>query len=134
MGYNTSYDGRMEFASTVSADQMEVLRNALDDGMDTKDGRCIDLTVEGVPMGIDYDGTEKSYNMDMQLRAVIEYAREHICPEFELHGTFDCHDDYGDNYQIRCDGVEVTVIKGKKPDARVTCPHCECSFTLDEVE
>ena len=144
MGYTTEFKGELRFKPELKASELAHLNKFLgDDIRDHLDWEknkwseelrySIDLELNEDYSGIEWTGTEKSYEMVAQVNYIISQMRK-INPAFELEGSFLAQgEDLEDRWSLTIgdDGwakkSEIAII-GQK----VRCPHCEQSFFLNE--
>ena len=137
MGHNTNYKGILKFKNGVTGRQLAKLNKYLGedcrdhDDWDSGDLTYIDLEIAKDYVGLQYDGTEKSYDMIEKINFLIEEMQKTF-PEFSLEGKFLAQgEDIDDRYEIIIeDGIAIK--KDMKPSGKkVLCPHCEEHFYIE---
>jgi len=136
MGYTTRFVGTLHFDPPLSgAVERAFLNSILNDDQaihpwKVKDLAYIDLEIKRG--GLEWNGAEKTYEMEKQVNAVVEHMRKEF-PRFGLIGELQAQgEDITDRWRLVIgeDGVASRVevaVTGKK----VTCPHCEEEFILE---
>ena len=139
MGYSTEFQGRLEFTTDVTADQLAFLSMMF--GKDcrdhpeweTADGLYhVDLRLCRDFRGVEWDGAEKTYSLEKIVNVVIHEARKRW-PSFGLKGCLLAQgEDFGDRWKLLIgeDGLACkkrVAITGTV----VECPHCEQKFELE---
>lgn len=142
MGYSTEFRGELKFDKELSGSQIAELDKYLgEDVRDLKDideyegdddFTFIDLELTKDYSGIQWNNSEKSYDMEGQINFITFIIRRKY-PDFKLTGKMLAQgEEIEDRYEIVMkDGVAVRkniIIKGE----RITCPHCEEEFILEE--
>lgn len=137
MGYTTSFEGELRFASEPTASQLAALSAML--GEDCRDHPeweapglyYIDLELTKDFCGLRWNDAEKTYDMDKLVNVVIRQMRKQW-PDFGLTGALMAQgEDVGDIWALRI-GDDGFAIKCDVPKAgeSVKCPHCGESFAL----
>jgi hypothetical protein len=131
MGYSTKYTGKLKFKTELSIPQLKVLESLLG----KKVGDCyVDLEITKDYDGLQWDGSEKSNDMDEQINAIIKEMRKRF-PEFGLIGSMKAQgEDFDDRYHIIINNTDgMAIIKNTPLTGKVvTCPHCEEKFELKD--
>ncbi len=139
MGYSTDFSGKLLFTKELKASELAELNNFL--GKDCREhpewGNAnlsyIDLQLTKDFFGLEWDGSEKTYDLVEKTNLVIENMRIKY-PDFGLTGKLLAQgEDIGDAWIL---AIENGKAKHKKIDLshkkKITCPHCEEEFFLDE--
>jgi len=132
MGYSTDFTGELKFKNELTASQLAYLNTFLgqdirDLGLeDERDGYWyhIDLELTKDFSGLEWNGAEKTYDLDAIVNFITDRMREKW-PDFELIGTLAAQGkEATDRWNLVMeDGVAVKkelVVKGKE----IQCPHC----------
>lgn len=142
MGYNTDYTGVIGFSRELKGSEITHLEPYLHSQYDRRedpnntdnvgDFNWIDLEFSGDFMGLEYNGSEKSRNMEGQLQFAINRLVEKA-PDVMCNGEMLAQgEEHDDRYKIIVTNNKVTVkkivLKGKK----VVCPNCNEEFILEE--
>lgn len=138
MGYTTKFTGELRFTTELNGKQLAKVKTFF--GEDCRDhpewngeGSYIDLCFNDDFTGIEWDSqTEKNNGMVSHVNVIIREMQKEM-PEFGLQGQLSAQ---GESFEDRwlCkiqNGIAVRKeieIKGTK----VTCPHCEEQFIIDE--
>ena len=137
MGYDTDYNGIFTFTSELKASELAHLKKFLgQDCREHADWDTADLTwinLEFTPEfdGIQWDGSEKSYDMAEKINFLIREMRK-IKPDFGLDGSFLCQgEDITDRYEIIVgDDGFVAERQIEEMLEKIKCPYCEKIITL----
>jgi hypothetical protein len=140
MGYNTTFQGRLEFTEELKASELALLGSMM--GEDCRDhpewGKGLigfdDLTYIDFEIcddfaGIQWDGSEKSHHTVEIVNLITVLMRKQF-PDFQLKGEMRAQgDDFDDRWELRIndDGVAYKVkleLKGKI----IECPNCGAKF------
>ncbi len=138
MGYTTRFEGELKFTTDLTVSQLNKVKSFLGEDCrdhpewETRDLTHIDMELLEDFTGIKWDGSEKTYDLTEKVNLIINQMRKDH-PEFGLEGQMVAQgEDFDDRWLLFIrDGIAVEekmVIKGQK----VTCPHCDEDFTLDE--
>lgn len=138
MGYTTTFKGILQFDPELTAKQLAAINKIL--GEDCRDHPewnadglyCIDLELTDDFSGIEWDGMEKTYQMEALVNVVIEEMRKQW-PDFGLKGKLAAQgEDIEDRWELLIvDGLAVRrdiVIAGK----RIICPCCDEEFIIEQ--
>lgn len=94
MGYSTYFYGELRFTKEATSDQLAALEKICSATLDDRaKGQIqslyyLDLKVNKTLAGLVWAGAEKTYELDVQVNAVLEKMREQW-PEFGLQGQLD---------------------------------------------
>ena len=135
MGYNTDFRGELKFTEELKASQLAFLKNVL--GADVREHpewkdehglTYVDLQFLDDFSGIQWDGGEKTYDMDKLIELIIRVMREQW-PEFGLKGKLLAQgEDIEDRYEIHVDVNKVETKDVLIDGAIIECPHCGQKF------
>lgn len=132
MGYNTDYIGTLQFIEELKASQIVKLQDIL--GEDCRDHpewkdqhnlTYIDLKLTDDFTGIEWNGSEKSYDIPLKLKLIIRLIRE-TWPEFKgFEGKMLAQgEDIEDKWELIAEGDSI-ITKEIPIDGRIMeCPHC----------
>jgi hypothetical protein len=144
MGYNTDFKGTLKFTSELTAKQIRELQRFC--GEDVRDHEewwidgddpdltyiCLELTDDYE--GLEWDGSEKTYDMVEKINLILQIMREKW-PDFGLVGSMEAQgEEMDDRWRLVCPGGlhyayrEDVALTGRI----VKCPHCEEQFRLEE--
>lgn len=140
MGYNTDFKGKLVFVNELTIPQLKKLQSIL--GEDCRNHKewtvpsltYIDLQLTEDYDGIEWNGSEKTYDLALKINVVINEMRKKF-PDFALHGTIKAQGEkFEDRYTIFIDRdrdglayVKPLVVTG----VVVKCPHCDEKFELE---
>ena len=138
MGYSTDFTGELTFVNDPTAKQLAKLKSFMgEDCRDhpewgSKNYTYIDLEITEDFTGIQWDGSEKTYDLPEKINMIIREMREDF-PNFGLEGKLEASGESFDDrwYLVMVNGVATKkeiVLTGTK----VTCPHCEEEFILND--
>lgn len=138
MGYTTTFKGQLNFTTELNGKQLKKLKSYL--GEDCRqhpewgenDFTYIDLELTEDFTGIQWDGSEKTYDLEGKVNLVIHEMQKEY-PDFGLEGYLTAQGErFDDRWTVAIvDGraVKQTILlKGQK----VTCPHCHEDFILED--
>lgn len=111
MGYNTSFEGVINIAPPLTANEVEELNMFFDARHDDRNTPSIWCDLVAYESLIKWNGSEKTYALDEWIRYVINHfiGKDHTC-----NGKMIAHgEDYGDIWQIVVIDNEVSTRKGK---------------------
>lgn len=120
MGYSTNFSGVLLFKRPITMHELACLKNILgEDCRDHPEWRAkapnlykdnltfIDLQIveneECMPIGLEWDGSEKTYDLVEKVNLVIALVRESAPPyliAFGLTGILDAKDDYNNKWKL----------------------------------
>ena len=136
MGYNTDFKGELKFKNELSREQLAYLNTIL--GEFTGDHKewsserlyiQLDLTKDF--SGIQWDGCEKTYDMDEAVRVVIKLMKQKY-PDFELNGEFFAQgEEIADVWKLVVHKNEVKKVDIPITGNIVTCPECDHEFIYE---
>lgn len=139
MGYNTQFRGKLSFTKGTTVAALSKLNRFL--GEDCRDHpewgakhlTYIDLKLTSDFSGIEWDGSEKTYDLCEKINLVIDKMREEY-PNFGLEGELLAQgEDFEDRWMLKIKNgkairVDVTII-GQKCE----CPSCGYQFIMEET-
>lgn len=138
MGYSTEFKGELKFKTEMTATQLSKVKAFL--GEDCRNhpewGRSdltyIDLQLTDDFSGLQWDGSEKTYDIVDKVNLVIQQMQL-LYPEFGLEGQLLAQgEDMNDRWMLQMkDGLavnEAIVVT----ETKITCPHCGESFVLEQ--
>lgn len=143
VGYNTDYIGQFEIKGLGhnKAYGLNVLSAMC--GEDCRDhpewkpaaDNLTYLNFEVTGDKLEWDGSEKSYDMAAKLNFITKYMRTHVSGTFHFDGEFLCQgEDATDRYYIKIDSTgmahEVPITELATGD-KVKCPNCFHEFELE---
>ena len=132
MGYNTDFLGTLDFIEELTASQIVKLRSILGEDCrehpewkDEKGMTYIDLKLTDDFSGIEWDNSEKSYDMPHKVKLVVRLMRE-TWPEFKgVKGKILAQgEDIEDRWELIADGGSVVEREVPIDGIVVECPHC----------
>ena len=140
MGYDTKYQGTLYFKEELLSSELARLNSML--GEDCRDHpewgvnghlTYIDLELNDDFNGIQWNGSEKTYDLDEKINLVINFMKT-INSRFGLTGKLLCQgEDVDDRFEIVAQ--ENGYVKHIKLDdvkiQMVICPNCDHRFTND---
>lgn len=139
MGYSTSFSGNLIFAKELKASELSELNKFLEE--DCRDHpewgntnlTYIDLKLNNDFNGLEWNGSEKTYDLVEKVNFVID-KMQNKCPDFELTGELLAQgEEVGDIWRLV---MENNVAYARKIDLshkkKITCPHCDKEFFLEE--
>lgn len=152
MGYHTDFKGILTFKHEATAKQLAELKKYL--GNDVRDifnipqnrmpkelyqnGKygsywChIDLELTDDFSGLQWDGCEKTYDLEHIVNWLSDKMREQW-PEFELEGKMQAQgEDMDDRWELVMESGWAVKKKLVVTGQKITCPHCEEDFILEE--
>ena len=126
MGYTTTFNSELIFVSERTTDELRALQKLIKEGRVEDDDIDLEITKEFT--GIEWNGSEKCYNMEPSIQYIIDRMKE-TYPNFSLSGTLYAQgEDFKDRYELKVIDNKVVrkdyVFKGKK----IICPECELEF------
>jgi hypothetical protein len=138
MGYTTKFSGQLRFKKEVTSTSLGKLKGYC--GIDCRHTpelkytgfTYIDIKITDDFSGIEWDGSEKTYDLVEKINLVISEMKKEY-PDFGLEGEMIAQgESFGDVWKLKMnDGVAIRediALKGKK----VSCPHCGEDFMLEE--
>ena len=135
MGYNTDFSGVLKIACSLTDSDLAVLRSMLGadvrehpEWRDRKGLTYINLELTPGNIGLQWDGSEKTYMMEEAVNLIIREMREKR-PDFGLWGELLAQgEEVGDVWRLRIkDGVAVKENVLTK-NLRNICPHCHKEY------
>lgn len=139
MGYTTEFSGELLFVEELRASELAKLNQFL--GEDCRQHpewgntglTYIDLELTKDFSGLKWNGAEKTYDLVDKVNFIIEEMQK-VYPDFELTGELLAQgEEIGDVWRLV---MENNVAYERKIDLshkrKVTCPHCEEEFFLEE--
>lgn len=137
MGYSTDFSGKLSIYPELTSSQIVSLKKILGEDCrdhpewDAGDLTYIDLQFTDEMDALEWDGSEKTYELVEKVNLVIKLMRQTV-PNFTLSGElFAEGESHDDKWFLRMvDNKAITVAyvpKGKI----VVCPHCDKSFEVE---
>jgi hypothetical protein len=139
MGYNTEFQGRLEFTRELKATELALLQSFMSEDYrdhpewgDPLGNICLDYVHFQICKdfgGIEWDGSEKPYRTVEIVNLITELMRRQV-PDFQLKGLLLARgDNFNDRWELRIkdDGTAYRaelVFTGKI----IECPKCEEKF------
>ncbi len=140
MGYSTQFNGELRFATEATASQLAALNEILgEDCRDHPDWNAsglyhVDFKLTDDFSGIEWDGSEKSYEMHKIANVIIRQMRKRW-PDFGLTGQMSAQGEDIEDRWVLCIGDDgfaerrdVAIV-----GTTVKCPHCAERFILEEA-
>ena len=138
MGYNTDFHGTLTFTQPLGEDAIAKLKTML--GEDCRDHpewgapnlSYIDLQLTPLHDGLQWDGSEKTYDLVEKVNVIITEMRKNF-PGFGLAGHLVAQGEDTSDRWILLIGPDGMAQAAEAPDfgAKVICPHCRGEFRLD---
>jgi hypothetical protein len=138
MGYSTEFKGELKFTRELTGGELAKVRSML--GEDCRDYpewdathlSYIDLELNNDFSGLKWNGSEKTYQLEEKVNVVIKQMKKTI-PDFGLTGYLVAQGEaFDDRWTLVIEnGIAINKrveIKGQ----RVTCPHCDEDFIIEE--
>lgn len=130
MGYSTYFEGVIKITPEPTAKIISFIQAMVDDGEANAGHMDFEWTKDFT--GLQHNGDEKSYRQEEVMQEVIDIVVEEF-PDVKFNGVLKAKgEDYDDRWLLKVvDNVverEEQVLTG----TRVTCPHCEEEFILNE--
>ena len=144
MGTSTNFKGELKFTRELTSSELSYLNQflggdirehpewftAAESAFTRKDQlkfNRIDLELTEAFDGLQWDGSEKTYEMVDAVNFLLERVRGHLDRDFGLEGSFYCQgDEIGDVWQLIINdkglAEHVDLLAGKKS---ITCPACK---------
>jgi NAD-dependent DNA ligase len=140
MGYSTEFSGELTFTKELTAKQLAKVKSFLgEDCREHKEWGDTDLTYIDLELlddfsGLKWDGAEKTYDLVEKVNLLVKNVQKDY-PDFGLTGMLSAQgEDPTDRWVLVMENGKAverkSVVKGKK----VTCPHCDEEFLLEESE
>lgn len=134
MGYNTYFDGVLEFNNNLSVGALKIIKNIIKAREAKYNGKNIYIQFELTEdlSGIQYDGSGKFYDAIDAVNYIIEKVKG-IYPNFSLKGEITAQgEDYSDRWKLAINdkgrAYKKEIIGN---DGTVHCPHCDKDFNLE---
>jgi len=143
MGYTTTFTGALKFEPELVGGELAILNKIFGEdvrehpewGIEGDPGfSYVDLKISDDFRGIEWDGSEKSYEMCKQVNLVMKLMKEKI-PDFNLIGEMSAQGEEA------LDRWTLVMKEGVAYDSKVTidgdvykCPHCEGEVIINEAE
>ena len=139
MGYTTTFTGELKFKEELSASQLSDLNKILDedcrDHPEWEEPELYYVKFELLPdfSGIRWDGSEKFYDATKVVNMITRIMRKNY-PNFELEGSLNAQgEDFDDRWTLSMDSGEAKEAQVEIVGQKVTCPHCEEKFIIEET-
>ena len=138
MGYTTDFAGQLNFTRELTAKELSIVKSFLGKSVsdhpdwekktDTRLG-YIDLEITSSFDGVEWDGSEKTYDMEELVNVLILNVRKQI-PDFGLTGQLNAQgEEVGDVWVLKIDDDGFAVKVETPPDGeKICCPHCDEYF------
>jgi hypothetical protein len=139
MGYTTNFKGVLLFTKELNGKELKKVKSFL--GEDCRQheewGRTdlsyIDLELTDDFSGLQWDGSEKTYDLQDKVNVIIDEMRKEF-PDFGLEGHLVAQgEDVEDRWTL---SIEANGRAVKRPvevkGAKVKCPHCGEKFIVEE--
>jgi predicted Zn finger-like uncharacterized protein len=142
MGYSTDFKGKLEFTCPVTTEMLAKLNSFF--GEDPKkhpdwnahrDIGYVDLKLTKDFTGIEWDGSEKTYGLELSVDMVIREMRR-TWPEFGLKGFLLAQgEDVEDRWQLVVgDNGAAKKVKVPMTGMKVRCPSCHQHFYVEDSQ
>ena len=144
MGYTTRFTGTLKFTKELKASEIAHLGKIL--GADLRHlspkvwkypeeiasaQYSIDLSFTQDYSGLKWDSSEKSYDMEEQVDAVIKYMQAQF-PDFGLEGHMNAQgEDVDDRWVLTIENNKAIKVLTPPQGKKVQCPHCGEYFYLE---
>jgi hypothetical protein len=138
MGYSTNFRGVLKFKENITVAQLSKVKGFL--GRDCRDHpewghtnlTYIDLKLTDDFSGLEWDGSEKTYDLADKVNLIIDQLRaDH--PEFGLTGELAAQGEDIEDRWILCFDKNGTAVRRDVPSLGqiITCPDCGHKFELE---
>ena len=137
MGYHTEFRGSLQFNTQLTETQLSSIKQILradcrdHPEWDAMDLTYIDLALLSDNSGIQWDGSEKTYQMPELVNVVITQMRRDF-PDFGMTGVISAQgSEVGDCWELYIS--DVGFAKKRKlvvAEEIIDCPHCSSSITF----
>jgi hypothetical protein len=148
MGYTTNFQGALKFKKELTVPELAYMQKFLGEDLrdspelmkltPQKDGEitncqyCIDLEVTKNYDGLQWDGAEKSYNMETQVNFLIALMKKKY-PGFGLTGYMNAQgEDIEDRWRLEMQDGKAVKVETPPKGRKVECPHCGGYFYIDD--
>lgn len=139
MGYTTSFQGIIKITPELKASEIKFIQGMFGDMRDwnPEEAKRLDMTWFSFEFdkdftGICWDGAEKFYDADKCMEYIVD-ATVRKFPHLKFNGILQAQgEDYDDRWQLRVKDNKVTRKDIKIKGQKVTCPHCEEDFILED--
>jgi len=140
MGYSTTFKGVLKFKNELTTSALGKLTDFL--GADCREHpewghrnlTYIDLELTKDFKGLQWDGSEKTYDLKQKVQIIIDQMRKDY-PEFDLEGSLLAQGEKPD------DRWELQVFNGESvkkeiplSSDEIICPHCSGLFRISEAK
>lgn len=141
MGYTTTFEGVLRFKQEPTIKQLSALAALFEEDCrehpewDAPGLYAIDLKMAADFAGIEWNGMEKTYDLDKLVNVVIRQMRK-TWPDFGLEGSMLAQGEDLDDRWVLTIGEDGFAQKQKVAltGKRMTCPHCGKDFLLSDTE
>lgn len=139
MGYTTTFTGSLKFTSEPTAKQLAKLDSMLGEDCrrhpewETARGLYhVDLEITDDYMGIQWNGAEKTYDLDAIVNVILHEMRKEF-PDFGLTGYLMAQgEDVDDRWQLVIEDGIAKRVKVQIVGTKVQCPNCDHKFYLED--
>lgn len=140
MGYSTIFKGKLSFKTKLSDGQIAALNEILGEDCrehpewDAPDLTYIDLQFTTDPTGLEWDGSEKTYDLEKKVNVVVKEMQRRW-PEFGLTGCLVAQgEDYDDKWLLvmEDDGLAHKVIEGSGIPSRQATDSSKLPQLMDD--
>ncbi len=138
MGYTTTFKGVLKFTNEVTNKQLQKLKTFL--GEDCRQHpewghtnlTYIDLALTDDFEGLQWDGSEKTYDLETKVNIIIEEMKKDY-PDFGLEGKLlAAGEDIEDRWWLTIEGGVAVKKDIQLTGKRITCPDCGHGFILED--
>lgn len=136
MGYSTQFSGKLTFTNQLTGAQLYKLSQYL--GQDCREHpewgaphlTYIDLKITNEVDGLEWDGSEKTYNLPEIVNLLTTEMRKQF-PDFALDGYLLAQgEEIEDRWMLKMQNGEAVSVKISDNGPTIQCPHCERTFIL----
>lgn len=138
MGYSTNFKGDLKFTKEATGPQLAALKAMMGEDCrehpewNAKDLYYVDLELNDDFTGIRWNGAEKTYGLEKIVNVVLAEMRKKW-PDFGLTGVLAAQGEDAEDRWTLSIGEDGLPRKTKVPvlGQKITCPHCEETFILE---
>lgn len=139
MGYTTTFQGKISITPELTAPQIRFIKSLHDNLRDIApaDAKLYGLDYQQWELnenldGLEWDGGEKFYKADKCMEYLVAKTLEKF-PELKFNGIITAQgEEFDDRWKLTVKNNKVTRTEIKLKGQKVTCPHCEEDFILED--